>query len=234
MLSEDIGAQLIVVDDCSSDNSRNVMRSYGDRIIPVFQERNQGQGAVFNAGWAQSSGDLIYFLDADDFVLPGSLKRALELHEPGVLLHHFRMRYADEEGNLAGVHPPMEVPLATGDISRQLREQGRYTTNVTSGLIFAREALEKVMPVDAASFRISAEGYLVSVVPMYGQTRSHEHQLAAYRLHTAQNWKAQTDFAPARARACCTITTATPPFVRTRKGLGFPRRKISAMPISST
>lgn len=199
VLNEGVAAEVIVVDDCSSDNSRDIMRSYGDRIIPVFQEHNQGQAAAFNAGWSISAGDLIYFLDADDFVLPGGLKHALELHEPGVALHHFRMRYADEAGALSGVHPPMQVPLAAGDISRQLREQGRYTTNVTSGLIFARDALEKVMPVDAATFRISAEGFLVSTVPMYGPTRAHDHQLAAYRLHTAQNWKAQTDFG-ARAR----------------------------------
>lgn len=199
VLNENVGAEIIVVDDCSTDNSREVMRSYGDRIIPVFQPENQGQGAGFNAGWVRATGDLIYFLDADDFVLPGGLKQALELHVPGILLHHFRMRYTDETGALAGVHPPMQVPLAQGDISRQLRENGRYTTNVTSGLIFSREGLEKVMPIDASAFRISAEGYLVATVPLYGPTRAHDLQLSAYRLHKAQNWKAGTDFG-ARAR----------------------------------
>jgi glycosyltransferase involved in cell wall biosynthesis len=199
VLNENVGAEVIVVDDCSTDNSRDVMRSYGDRIIPVYQPENQGQGAGFNAGWARATGDLIYFLDADDFVLPGSLRQALSLHEPGILLHQFRMRYTDETSALAGVHPPVQVALAQGDISRQLRENGRYTTNVTSGLIFAREGLEKVMPIDAAAFRISAEGYLVATVPLYGRVAAHDLQLSAYRLHTAQNWKAGTDFG-ARAR----------------------------------
>ncbi|MFN4224726.1 MAG: glycosyltransferase family 2 protein [Hyphomonas sp.] len=199
VLSEDVGAEIIVVDDCSTDNSRDVMRSYGDRIIPIYQPQNMGQGAGFNAGWEKATGDLIYFLDADDFVLPGGLRRALQLHEPGILIHHFRMRYTDEAGVIAGVHPPLQVPLAAGDVSRQLREQGRYTANVTSGLIFSRQALERVMPVDPAAFRISADGYLVSVIPLYGPVRSHDEPLAAYRLHTAQNWKVQTDLG-ARAR----------------------------------
>lgn len=199
ILKEDLGAEIIVVDDCSTDDSRDVMTSYGDRIIPVFQPHNQGHAGAFNAGWERSTGELIYFLDADDFVLPGALPKALSLHEPGVLLHHFRMRYANEAGELAGVHPAMQVPLGVGDVSRQLRMQGRYFTNVTSGLIFAREGLQKVMPIDSEAYRMSAEGYLVSVIPLYGETRAHDLQLSAYRLHTAQNWKVQTDFG-ARAR----------------------------------
>lgn len=199
VLAEDVGAEIIVVDDCSSDNSRDVMRSYGDKIIPVFQPHNQGHGGAFNAGWAKATGDIIYFLDADDFVLPGGLKRGLQMFEPGVLLYQFRMRYSDEAGTLAGVHPPMEMPLGVGDISRQLREQGRFYTNVTSGLLFSREGLEKVMPIDAEDYRMSAEGYLVSVLPLYGPCRSFDDTMSSYRLHGAQNWKAQADFG-ARAR----------------------------------
>lgn len=199
VISENVGAQIIVVDDCSTDNSRDVMRSYGSQITPIFQPFNQGVAASFNAAFAQATGDLIYFLDADDFVLPGALKRALSRYEPGVLIYHYRMRYSDETGSLAGIHPAPQIPLATGDISRQLREQGRYATNVTSGLIFSREGLEKVMPISTAQYRISADGYLVSVIPLYGPTRAYEDTLAAYRLHAAQNWKSQADFG-ARAR----------------------------------
>lgn len=199
VMAEDVGAQIIVVDDCSTDNSRDIMLSYGSMITPVFQPVNQGVAAGFNAGMAMATGDLVYFLDADDFVLPGALKRALANYDPSVLIYHYRMRYADEAGALAGVHPAPQVPLATGDISRQLREQGRYTTNVTSGLIFSREGLKKVMPINTEQYRISAEGYLVSVIPMYGPTRAYEETLSAYRLHAAQNWKSQTDFG-ARAR----------------------------------
>ncbi len=199
VISENVGSQIIVVDDCSTDNSRDVMRAYGSQITPIFQPVNQGVAASFNAAFAQATGDLVYFLDADDFVLPGALKQALSHYEPGVLIYHYRMRYSDETGALAGIHPAPQTPLAAGDISRQLREQGRYATNVTSGLIFAREGLEKVMPISTEQYRISAEGYLVSVIPLYGPTRAYEDTLSAYRLHAAQNWKSQPDFG-ARAR----------------------------------
>ena len=95
VLSENVGAQIIVVDDCSTDNSWDVMLAYGSQITPIFLPVNQGVAASFNAAFAQAAGDLIYFLDADDFVLPGGLKRALSRYEPGVLIYHYRMRYAD-------------------------------------------------------------------------------------------------------------------------------------------
>ena len=199
VLSENVGAQIIVVDDCSSDDSRDVMRLYGDRIVPVFQPHNQGHGGAFNAGWEQATGNLIHFLDADDFVLPGGLKQALQNCEPGVLLYQYRMRYSNESGALAGLHPAKEIPLGVGDISSQLRLQGRFCTNVTSGLLFAREGLAKVMPIDAPAYRMSAEGYLVSVIPLYGLVRSFDETLASYRLHAAQNWKVRGDYG-ARAR----------------------------------
>ncbi|MEL6334977.1 MAG: glycosyltransferase, partial [Cyanobacteria bacterium J06626_26] len=61
--------ELIVVDDGSTDNSRDIIQSYSHRLISVFQA-NSGQGAAFNAGLAQASGDIICFLDADDYYRP--------------------------------------------------------------------------------------------------------------------------------------------------------------------
>ena len=69
VLSQDVAIELVVVDDCSADKSRDIITSYGDRIIPVLQEVNQGHGGGFNAGYARTTGDLVMFLDADDFLL---------------------------------------------------------------------------------------------------------------------------------------------------------------------
>jgi glycosyltransferase involved in cell wall biosynthesis len=70
--------EVIVVDDGSTDNTREVLNEgYGDRIRYVHQT-NKGSAAARNAGIAASSCDLVAFLDSDDYWLP----RKLEVQVP--------------------------------------------------------------------------------------------------------------------------------------------------------
>ena len=65
--------ELIVVDDGSTDDTPELLRSYGDRLIAVRQN-NRGVSAARNAGIRRASGSLIAFLDSDDCWLPGKLQ----------------------------------------------------------------------------------------------------------------------------------------------------------------
>ena len=66
--------EVVVVDDGSTDNSREVIESYGNRIRSVLKE-NGGQGSAFNAGFAASKGDILCFLDSDDAFYPTKVER---------------------------------------------------------------------------------------------------------------------------------------------------------------
>jgi glycosyltransferase involved in cell wall biosynthesis len=67
--------EIIVVDDGSTDNSREIISRYGDRIIPIFKE-NGGQASAVNAGVARCHGDILCFLDSDDFFWPDPPRQA--------------------------------------------------------------------------------------------------------------------------------------------------------------
>lgn len=64
--------QVIVVDDGSTDSSRDIAESFGDAII-FLPQINQGPGAARNYGVEKSSGEWIAFLDADDYWHPEKL-----------------------------------------------------------------------------------------------------------------------------------------------------------------
>lgn len=78
--------EILVINDGSTDRTRAVAESYGDRITYIEQQ-NQGQGAARNAGLAKASGRFIAFLDADDFWQPEFLEKCvnfLHAHEEAV------------------------------------------------------------------------------------------------------------------------------------------------------
>jgi glycosyltransferase involved in cell wall biosynthesis len=175
--------EVIVVDDASTDESRRIIEGYGDRIIPVLQSVNGGQGAAFNAGFRASRGEILMFLDADDWLYPQAAQRVVETWVTGESKTHFRLDLVDIDGTHVDVHPPLEVALDGGDVLPLLFEFGRYETVVTTGNAFARRVLELTMPMPEKEFPFGADGYLAIVVPFHGAVVSLEECLGAYRMH---------------------------------------------------
>ena len=78
VLSQDFtDYELIVVDDGSTDNTREILDSYG-QVLFVFQQPNKGVSAARNRGLAESHAQLVAFLDSDDLWLPQKLARQIE------------------------------------------------------------------------------------------------------------------------------------------------------------
>ena len=72
--------ELIVVDDGSDDNTREILGAYANAIT-VLHQPNRGVSAARNRGIAEASGRLIAFLDSDDLWLPGKLKAQVKFFE---------------------------------------------------------------------------------------------------------------------------------------------------------
>lgn len=180
--------EVVVVDDASTDGSADVIRSYGERIVPVLQERNGGQGAALNAGFLRSRGDLVIFLDADDWLYPDAASRVAARWRSGVATVQYRLDLVDAAGTPIDLYPAPEIAFDSGAVVRKLLACGRYEGTVTSGNAFAREALSAILPIPGADFRISADGYLVTLAALFGSVLSIEEPLGAYRQHGGNAW----------------------------------------------
>ncbi|MEE8398324.1 MAG: glycosyltransferase [Desulfobacterales bacterium] len=73
LAQEGVDLELIVVDDGSTDDTADILDSYGDQIRVIGRPANDGVSAARNQGVAASTGALIAFLDSDDWWLKGKL-----------------------------------------------------------------------------------------------------------------------------------------------------------------
>lgn len=79
VLSQDYkNFEYIIVDPGSRDNSRDLINSYGDKLIKVFKS-DSGPADGLNNGLDVATGDLFYYINADDYVLPGAFSAAVEI-----------------------------------------------------------------------------------------------------------------------------------------------------------
>jgi glycosyltransferase involved in cell wall biosynthesis len=77
LAQEDVSAELIVVDDASTDRTPEVLRRFAGRLT-VASPDGSGVSAARNRGMALAQGELLVFLDADDLLPPRYLARFVE------------------------------------------------------------------------------------------------------------------------------------------------------------
>ncbi|HEY9630757.1 MAG TPA: glycosyltransferase [Coleofasciculaceae cyanobacterium] len=160
--------EVIVVDDGSTDNSREVISSYGDRIVSILKE-NGGQASAFNAGFAASQGDVVCFLDADDLFKPEKAATVvLDFQKAQEIGWHF---HTLEFFGIIAKKETQEVNLNPSELSgiydlrpylKKGKLKGRLSFEIgtaTSGICFRRSFLEKVLPM-SEEIRITSDDYI--------------------------------------------------------------------------
>lgn len=141
--------EVLVVDDASTDNSCEIIRSYRDRIIPILREKNAGGRATYNDACGLSRGQVILLLDSDDMLCPTAIERAMPLFDdPNVVKVHWPLWKTDARGRKTGRLDPGSA-LPHGDYRQKVARSGPfgYSFPSTSGNAYARCFLESVLPV---------------------------------------------------------------------------------------
>src|SRR5215217_2651799 len=181
--------EVIVVDDGSTDNSREIIESYGDRIIAVLKD-NGGQASACNAGFRASKGEVVIFVDADDVLLPDTVGKVVAAFQsrPGVAKVQYRQQVIDASGKFLGdLQPRAAFAMQSGDVRPLLMEFDRYVWPSTSGNAFAAAVLDRIMPIPEVLYRVMADIHLCTLSAVFGEVISLEEPGSLYRVHGANN-----------------------------------------------
>jgi glycosyltransferase involved in cell wall biosynthesis len=183
--------ELIVVDDGSIDNSREVIKSYEDRLIAIFQ-KNAGQRAAFIAGLEKAKGEIICFLDSDDYFHKDKLSKVVAAfleHPEWVQISHCWI-VVNAEGLPTGSNT--SNLLSKGDVRSLLLRWGKYASGITSSLAVRHTIFEKVK-LTPGEFGI--DSYLIASIPFHGEVGCINEPLMFYRTH-GKNFRAYSDNIP--------------------------------------
>jgi len=182
--------EVIVVDDGSTDNSREIVEEYAGKgkIIPVLKG-NGGQASAFNAGYAASQGDIVVFLDADDMLLAEAVEEIVKVWQPQLAKVQWRLQLVNEKRQLLqGSWPSRWEAMPSGDLREIILRWRHYPTPPTSGNAFSRWLLGRILPMPEEEWRIAADSYLLSLAAVYGEVRSIDRILGYYRIHGGNIW----------------------------------------------
>lgn len=179
--------ELIIVDDGSTDNSRDVIRSYSDQRIHFITQKNQGQAAAFNAGFNSSKGEIICFLDSDDYWMPDKIAMVVDVFKQGnysIVQHNKYVINADSD--LTGaIHPNVYFNGDALECYFSDNHVGFFCT--TSGIACRRKDIELIFPLDV-SWRICADVPITRALPLFGKVFTFDRPLGFYRIHDVNNW----------------------------------------------
>ncbi len=102
---DDIDKEIVVVDDGSTDGTREILRMQADSVTRVlFHEQNQGKAAAVTTGLAAATGDLLVVQDADLEYDPEDLRKLIDPIRKGKAQVVYGSRFTGERRNMLFWH----------------------------------------------------------------------------------------------------------------------------------
>ena len=191
--------EYLVVDGGSTDGSVEIIKKYcleSGGLQPQSQkqasgihkvnwwvsEKDSGQGEAINKGFARAQGDIVAWLNSDDYYLPGTITAVVNVFEqnPDVVMVYGDMLAVDERGQTINALKYKQLSL---------RELLCFQIIGQPSVFFRREVLEKTGGLDAA-FHFLLDHHLWIRIAQQGKI-----------LHVPQTWAAARYHAEAKNRA---------------------------------
>ncbi len=179
--------ELIVINDGSTDATKDILAAYKDRLINIYQE-NKGISAARNRGIRQASGEYIAFLDSDDHWVPEKLARQvaiLDAHKD-VGIVYGRMPIINSKGECVGTKP-------SGFSGRNFKELVEFWGDLpTSSVMTRKECFDQFGLFDETMPTMEDIDMWIRISHEYRLYEIEDITLAYYQRHETQVTKVRT------------------------------------------
>jgi hypothetical protein len=199
--------EITVCDDGSTDDSREVVKRYGERDprVKLVVKANGGYCSAYNAAYAASKGEVVCLLDSDDTFLAqkvGEVVRAFREFPRAGVCHH-KLQKVDERGRPLGCAFP--VVFAEGWVALDALRGGGMVKHLpsrqvsaTSGMAWRREVADLLFPAPVDFLGLDA--YLSQASQFVTEVCAIRRVLAIYNYHGVDSQTGDIQFTAAFVR----------------------------------
>ena len=176
--------EIVVVDDGSTDKTPDLLRKFGEKIT-VIQKRNGGQASAFNIAIPLARGEIVAFLDGDDWWAKNKLSTVMsefkENPEIGVVGHGF-YEYLE-----AGQQMKAVLPESTQRVDLKVLADGRAFSNSmcffgTSRVSIRKRVLDRIGRIPE-TLLVEADEFMSTMAVAKSRAVMLKQPLTFYRLH---------------------------------------------------
>lgn len=174
--------QIIVVDDGSSDNSRDVLDAYSKKILAIYKE-NGGPLSCYFAAFDKLETDYFYTLDADDWAYPTLVEKVLPTLAAEPAKVQFQLKGVSALGDQGTVFPPFPEKYDQERILEDNISIGFYISPPTSGNVFSKRLVSSIS-LEQWGKNTNIDGTPALVMPYLGEIVTIREPLVNYFIHT--------------------------------------------------
>jgi GT2 family glycosyltransferase len=167
--------EYLVIDGGSTDNSVEIIKKYADHLTYWVSEKDSGQAEAINKGLARAKGDILAWVNSDDYYLPGAVSAAVRsfVENPDAVMVYGDMLAVDGNGQTINIQKFKQLSL---------QDLLCFQIIGQSSVFFRRSAWEQVGPLEPTFhfmldhhlwIRLAQQGKILHVPEVWSAARYH-------------------------------------------------------------